>query len=108
MCVGVVVVVQEDSSTGDSVCCPMVDAAAVVCGFAYKVGAFGLCVDELVSGDRKWELGIDIPHCRNTGYQCDRTMDVLDRCTSGGFGFFGGNNHLHAGIHPTASRSACS
>lgn len=49
VCFGVVVVVQEDSSTGDSVCCPMVDAAAVVCGFAYKVGAFGLCVDGLVS-----------------------------------------------------------
>jgi hypothetical protein len=49
---GIVVVVQENPTTGDSVDCPMVNAAAVVCGVSYKVGAFGLY--ELV-----WRSGID-------------------------------------------------
>ena len=57
ICFGIVIVVQEDSSTGDPVRCPMVDAAAVICGFAYKVGAFGLRIDGLVPGNGKWEFG---------------------------------------------------
>lgn len=44
VCLGIVVVVQEDSTTCDAVNCPIVNAAAVVCGIAYEVGAFGLCV----------------------------------------------------------------
>lgn len=35
----------------------MVDAAAVVCGVAYKVAAFSLGVDILAFGDGKWEFG---------------------------------------------------
>lgn len=45
-----------------------------------------------------------IPHYRNIGCQCGRTMDVLEQ----GFFFFSENNNSHAGIHPTASHSACS
>ena len=40
---GVVVIVQKDSTTGNSVDCPVMNAAAVVWGITYEVGAFGLC-----------------------------------------------------------------
>lgn len=39
----VVVIVQKDSTTGNSVDCPVVNAAAVIGGITYEVGAFGLC-----------------------------------------------------------------
>lgn len=39
---GVVAVVEEDAAACDPVGCPVVDAAAEVGGFAYKVCAFGL------------------------------------------------------------------
>ena len=39
---GIVVVVQQNSAAGDAMDCPMMDAAAVICGVTYEVGAFGL------------------------------------------------------------------
>lgn len=37
--------------------CPVVDTAAVACGFAYEVAGFGLNVDGLVVGDGRWGIG---------------------------------------------------
>ena len=42
MALSIVIVVQKDSTTGNPVNCPVVDAAAVVWSVTYKVGTCGL------------------------------------------------------------------